>query len=631
MTKRELEDLKSRAKHNKEMTAQLIRAEAPLLYWAQTAHINSRGARMSFKDMPALRDLYIYLPNWPQFAMQKSVQYGISELFICLAHLEASNGLTVLYTLPTHNMRNRFVKNRINRLYLQSPAYSKLIKNSESGDSKSIALTNFGKGVLAWLGSTVESEMVEIPGDSYTVDEVDRCNLRNLELLPDRVSASPYGYARRVSNPTVEGVGINEYYQKGTQREWLIKCEHCGRMFIPDFFEHVVRQVGLLQYTPRDPNFDREDPHCEIRIIHECGGAIENRFKDGEWVAKYPNRIIESAEIGKITNKVRPLRNLYDIWIDSVGNQIKEQVFYNSQLGKAYSSKGAKITEADLNSNIRQYTLQGLVASGPIVVGIDVGGVLHYTVRQCIKEQGIIYTQLLELGTCNTFSELVNKVIRVWNPRVGVIDAGPETHSVQTLKEEFKFIYSCRYAKDKLEMGVNRQTHEILIDRTGSLDALKERVIKQQFMIPQGAPTLLGGEYYSHMTSSTRILRARGADEDDVAAINDSDKTFWEYVHSKPDHFFHAENYCNIAATLLPDYDGVLNFMRGQLSNVPSTANGILAPVIMDVATGRMLSSDNPNDVLERERVANLARKTPEQILNEIRARNRAIDGGRKV
>jgi len=177
MNKHDLEGLKARSLTNKNITAKLLRSEAPLLYWAYKMHINSRGARMSFKDMPALRDLYIYLPKWHEFAMQKSVQYGISELFICLAHLEASNGLTVLYVLPSHNNRNRFVKNRINRLYLQSPGYGKLKNDSESGSSQSMSLTNFGKGVLAWLGSTVESEMVEIPADSIVVDEVDRCNL----------------------------------------------------------------------------------------------------------------------------------------------------------------------------------------------------------------------------------------------------------------------------------------------------------------------------------------------------------------------------------------------------------------------------------------------------------------------
>jgi hypothetical protein len=190
-------------------------------------------------------------------------------------------------------------------------------------------------------------------------------------------------------------------------------------------------------------------------------------------------------------------------------------------------------------------------------------------------------------------------------------------------------MYSCRYAKDKLEMGVNKQTHEIIIDRTASLDALKERVDKQLFILPRGANTILSGEYYSHMTSSTRILRARGADDDDVAAFNDSDKTFWEWVHSRPDHFFHAENYCNIAAELIPDYDGVLNFMRGQLSNVPSNASKILAPVITNV-NGQVLREDNPNDAAERDRLQSLASKSPEQVMNNIRQRNHGF-GGRNL
>ena len=234
MNKKELENLSSKSKHNKELTQQLIKAEAPLLYWAQTAHINSRGAKMSFKDMPALRDLYILMPKWLNGVVcMKSVQFGLSELFICIAHLDASAGLTVLYCVPTHNIRNRFVKNRINRLYTQSPQYNKLVTTSESGSSQSIGLTNFGKGAIAYLGSSVVSEMVEIPGDVYLIDEYDRCNQKNLELLPDRISASPYGYYYIVSNPTISGFGVAELFDKSSQRHWLVKCPKCGKWYEP--------------------------------------------------------------------------------------------------------------------------------------------------------------------------------------------------------------------------------------------------------------------------------------------------------------------------------------------------------------------------------------------------------------
>ncbi|HDY89343.1 MAG TPA: hypothetical protein ENH82_14655 [bacterium] len=156
----------------------------PALYWAKLHHLNTRMESMSFTDMPYLLSLYLSIGKTPLMAVEKSVQMGLSELFIIQSHLEAAEmGLSVMYVLPKYEIRNRFVNNRIYKLHRRVPFYKNLV-NEASGVHRT-SLMHLGKGTLAYIGSNVEAEFIEMPVDSAFVDEKDRCNLNNLLMLPE--------------------------------------------------------------------------------------------------------------------------------------------------------------------------------------------------------------------------------------------------------------------------------------------------------------------------------------------------------------------------------------------------------------------------------------------------------------
>jgi len=258
-----------------------FRTNAPALWWAKRYHINSRGERMDFKDVPYLVALYTDINKAEKMVIEKSVQCGISELFIINSHMEAAEGLSVMYVLPKYELRNRFVNNRVYKLHKRAAKYSALLREASTGIHRT-SLTHFGKGTLAFAGSNVVTEFIEIPVDSGYVDEKDKCNLTNLLLLPDRYTASPYKFHREAGNPTVEGFGIDARYLESSQGQWYIKCDECGRNFVPDFFQHVVEEVADRVFKPRDPNYDPDDELKEIELICECGEGV-NRLKDGNW------------------------------------------------------------------------------------------------------------------------------------------------------------------------------------------------------------------------------------------------------------------------------------------------------------------------------------------------------------
>lgn len=573
---------------------------APSLWWAIHYHKNSHMEDMDFIDVPYLVALYTAILNNPLMVVEKSVQCGLSELFIVHSHVEAQSGLTVFYVLPKYEMRNRFVNNRVSQLHIKVPKYREMIKASGKGYHRT-SLMQFGKGTLVYVGSNVETEFLEIPIDSAYVDEKDRCHLSNLDLLPDRYTASAYKYHREISNPTIENFGIDERYQISTQGQWHITCIHCGRQFIPDFFRHVVRQTGPREYEALDNTYD-PDSKGEIALICECGKPVD-RLMEGEYVPEFPGREWEGYRISKLFNKFASMRSLVDRWIDIQGNDTKIQKFYNSDLGLPYTAEGSKITDKMLNACKRDYALTTPEIAQPIrFIGVDVGADLHYVIRDLVKERGVRIRRLVAVGVVPTFKLLYSEVIDKWKPRVGVVDAFPEIHKVMELKAKYKYFYSSKFQFDQRKMSINKNDREISMDRTALLDYMKQSFDQHTVILPVNAEHLENGQYYSHLKASTRILQT-----DD----ENPEKSRFEWVNTTANHWFFAEAYCYQAYVMLPNIDDVIDFFTDNTQFESMTGVGHIKNLTeVEKKELSRKSALTPSIVLNRIRTSNIKKKT---------------------
>lgn len=553
--------LEEKLKREQQKAKQIILEKYPTLYWAMEYHRNNRHERMSFKNAPYLVELYKNVQNWESFVAIKAVQVMITEMMIVNSFREASSGMTVIYVLPKFELRNRFVSNRIFRQLKDNPFYSSKIQEaSEIGGSERLSLIHFGRGGLAFLGSNVEDEFLEIPGDSAVIDELDRCHRENILLLPDRLKASPYGYFRRISNPTVENVGIDELYRDSSQAQWMIQCNHCNQWFTPDFFKHLVVQESQFIYKARDPEY--KPLLTEPRLVcDKCGKFIDNRLKKGEWVHAVPNHPVKGIRINQIFSKFVKMDSLIRDWKSAVGNSIKEQKFYNSNLGLAYSAEGSKVFDWELDKCRKNYALplHPTPPENPRSMGIDVGAEMHVVIRERYNDNGIRASKMLYAGAVPSFSK-VARLIDEWKPKMVVVDANPELHEVARLKGLFSQVYSCRFQRDLIEPNVNRKDHHVSVDRTAILDALKKAIDDQSFTLPATAhkESFLQGQYFPHMTASTRIFELNEKDAKRSRFI-------WIEPQSRPDHFFLAEAYCLLADSLIRDSGFLLSYYEGQI------------------------------------------------------------------
>ncbi|KKK86964.1 hypothetical protein LCGC14_2757970, partial [marine sediment metagenome] len=207
-----------------EMRKREMSIDYPKLWFSLYHHVNVHNKPMRFDDRYRfLLPLYKSLPT--NLAMEKAVQCGATELFVVSALEEAARGLRILYVQPNFDLRNKFVKDRLDRLLRSVPYYYYLLTHALGGTTMSTGMKHFGKGLLNFVGSNTPGEFISYPADSLYIDEVDQCDVKNLELAPDRLDASDYKYDRQIGNPSIENWGIDAAYQESSQGEWIIKCD----------------------------------------------------------------------------------------------------------------------------------------------------------------------------------------------------------------------------------------------------------------------------------------------------------------------------------------------------------------------------------------------------------------------
>lgn len=505
------------------------------LYWAKKYHRSTRNERMTFEKAPFLISVYEALEHCRRLCVIKSVQSFISEAMI-VSHLEeASRGLSILYVLPKGEARNTFVQNRINRIIQRVPFYRSMI-NSIVQDAKadSVHIKVFGKGVIKYVDSNSQSNFVEFPADAVYLDEKDQMNQVNIEMAPDRLTASPWRLEREVANPSVEDFGIDARWKESSQGVWHIKCDSCGEWQHPNWFEHVVRETGDRQYEVRDKGWrsgEKQEPDIYCR---KCEKPL-HRFAYGEYVHSFPKKDWKGLHINKLFGSPQTtVDELVRKFMRALSNDTRLQIFFNSDLGLPYSSAQSRIGESDLNAcMVSDYYEPKSNESGIVVMGIDVGTLLNVIIRKITVVGGEERKQLMYAGAVKKKEEIV-ALIKRYGVKLAVIDALPETRLVESLQEIIPFMYKCFFGKSK-NPQLDKKTKTLTVNRTTIIDEVKENVDDRSYA--NFANMRDNKDYYEHMQSNTRVY--------------DSSSNEFNWVQStKADHYLLAEVYCLLGLKL---------------------------------------------------------------------------------
>jgi len=503
------------------------------LYWARYHHLNKRNEHLKFyDDREFLVDIYKSAHTKQRMCIKKSVQCGVTECFV-VSHLEqAERGLSVLYVLPKTDIRNRFVNNRINRTIAKVPEYRKILASSPNKtDSASFKL--FGNGAINYVSSNSEANFTEYPADAVYYDEKDRMDQNVILLAKDRLSDSDYKFERIVGNPTIAEFGISADYDDSTQGVRMFKCPHCGKWQPYDFFENIVKTVGKRQYEVLDTKW-LDEPNRDVKMYcsnNSCMKEVPRFGLQSQWVHAFPNSDTEGFQINKIFSPQGTIRDLVKTMVKAKTSEYKFQVFLNSDLGLEMRGGGTQITREAVIATKQDYVCGGhLVKEGTRYAGCDVGGDLHFIVREKVDGR----KKLIFKGKLKTEHDVV-RYMQMYNVKTLVIDAMPEERMIERLKKVNARIWSCYFPRTK-ETRFNRNDRIINVRRTVCIDRVKENYDNTMYVNPRDI--LQDEEYMKHMESNVRI------------ADLESGEFIWQQKASRPDHYLLTEGYCDLAGEI---------------------------------------------------------------------------------
>lgn len=526
-----------------------LSSQYPLLGIALRHHRTTRGQHLSFADKPYLIELYCDAPDIDGFDAMKAVQVGWSELLIQLILERAGwGGRISAYVLPSYQLRDRFVKNRINPLLDRVPAYADKVPQLDPGSLKS---KRFGKGALLFLGSNTVNDFVEFSADVLVVDEFDRCVAEHLALARDRLRASPYPQLFRIGNPTMPKMGIAALYDHSDGRRWFHRCDKCGERQPLEWAINVVERDESGKWVPLDKR--RIEGGALRPVCRKCRKPFDRVAKGGGWVAERPSKDRRGYQISRLDVLSQELRPLVNEWSEAQGDSAKLEAFYRSVLGRPYEPKGMSVDREILAGCT---TGAPMVEGGGdslrdfnIVAGIDVGRLLNINISKLVFDEALEVNirESLWVGTLTSFEQLYDLLIR-YHVRTAVIDSRPEVRKAQELRDKFiqsgkcdfwlaQFTKADRVGKQSYAMKLDHRRKVVSVDRTQLLDATMDDLQREP----------------PRKVFSEDVWRVKGWSDQMTASKRrrspNSDRFIWDEGNSE-DHYRFADAYERVAADL---------------------------------------------------------------------------------
>ena len=515
---------------------EFLRANFPQMWTALNHHKTHKNMTLTFNHYLYLRD--IYLDQNPYITVIKSTQVGVTEWLIINAITKSKSGRGVFYVLPTYSLVSRFVKNRVDRSLEFTPYYKRMIKQKFTKYSESVSLKHLGTGSIAFVGSNASAAFTEYPADDLIIDELDECDQENLVMAWERLSNSTDKRIIKAGNPTIKDFGIDAEYNNSDKKQWHIKCTRCGKWILPDFFTHVLEEVGQKEYVILDGSWDQDMKRDLNFICDKCGKPLD-RFGRGEWIAQDRRASNSGYQISKLFSTNVRISELLERFGDGLKDDTKLQRFYNGDLGQAFTASGAKITYEMLDGCRADY-LMPETSKDCCLMGVDVGPYdLIVRINQMLPDGKMRAVYIGRVPGSKEITELYKR----YHVRCGCVDSMPE---MRTAKQICKLpgMFRVFYTAKKKET-IDLKNRILNVDRTSTLDEVKASVIMQNLILPQNARHLKPivkkksiSSYYHEMTNSTRVFKEKT-------------QTYSWIEGALPDHFFHAENYCLLAKKIL--------------------------------------------------------------------------------
>ena len=491
------------------------------------AHIklvtNGYSIPFSLEGHEPLRELYS-IPEHPKVTVIKAAQLGVSTWDILRSfYLCYKYNMRIGYYLPTDDDVNDFVDSKVEPL-IDASEYLK----KQMGDTDNKMLKQIGSSFLFFRGVYTKRRVKMIDLDYIIKDEVDEAKQENLKFAEDRLLHSKFGWISELSQPSVEGFGIDQSFENSDKSYWGIKCQQCSTYVFPDkVFPECIITIGKNTYLGC--------PKCTKKL---------NKNK-GKWIAEHPSRSKDKRGF-QMSHLVFDFISAKEIKrrFEALENYIEKKNFYISILGRPYSnSKSKPLTDAVLKNAERDYELYPTCNYS--FFGMDVGDMCH-----------LVFGHFSDLNTLRVhyFREIssdkereIIQLLMQQNILFGVIDAMPYKAFAKRIARYFSGRIAINYYKgEELKSLTEGDVLKSTVNREESLDNLVDAVQNKAVELPSSKRMSdLDNQEYENFKSQLKMLI-----KEPVEKTNGEIQ--YQYKKRVNNHYGMALNYMRIASQLAP-------------------------------------------------------------------------------
>lgn len=496
--------------------------------------VNENGDPINFKYHKFLLDFY--MDNSPEIVAEKCSQVGFSTTAIVKAiHLARYRQANIIYLLPSKTIVNDFVVPKVDPLIASNPAFRDIMGDTDSRGLKSVGMGREQRFIY-FRSSWDERSGISLSAHVLISDEYDRSNRKAVETYKTRLDAArltrpDLGWDWRFSNPTIEGAGVDELYQKSDQKRWMIKCERCNH------WQNLV--------WPDNINIETKQYICA-----KCTRPMSDEARArGQWVKSYFGREISGYRISQL---MAPWIPASEIIKDSLGDQ---SIFYNFTLGLPFTSKDIVVTREALTKCLYP-------SNNPMVnnaMGVDNGIIKHYVIG---NKYGIF-----KVGSTDDWQVIEN--LRNQYSAYMVCDSNPYPTPVMKLAAKYPGkVFAHFYNEDSktdetIQWGEGDRSAIVKSDRTKIIDSVVADINAQDLLFNMSLTELENQEYIKHWLNMYRIVEV---------SAKGIQRGVWRNIEGKPDHLAHATVYFKVAQQMTLAVGGVAHTAAPKAKENPKEA-----------------------------------------------------------
>ena len=431
--------------------------------WAQKHLVVADGPKAGFRWDPALTPplvpvLDALTPGSPHnmVALRKSAQVGATGIGIAwMGSLIVMSPARAMIIFPTTSTVQDYNREKLTPSIEASPELRRRVRMQASRSARGSTSLNkvFPGGSIVLTGANSSADLRSKTVKYQHRDEVDEWpfdldgqgdpdEMADARLIAFHATGDYMVF--KSSTPTIKGRSrIDTAYENGDQRNWHVKCPHCG---------HEQKLLfGGSDYS-FGLKFNKAPPYAAHYVCAGNGCVIEHGSKTemvrgGRFIAENPKGLYPSFHVDALTSLLTTWDKIAEAFLAAKDNPTKLKAFVNLWLGQSWEERG-EAPEWKLLLQRRENFPRGVLPVGALLttLGVDVqGDGLFYEVVAwgADKQSWSIDAGFIDGDTADPDGDVWRKLTAIWERRypdayggswtvdaVGV-DAGFNTESVK--------------------------------------------------------------------------------------------------------------------------------------------------------------------------------------------------------